>query len=92
MRGPKKSQKAEKQNTTADKPFHNVTTNDPLSHHSNDTMHQSTKSKPLSRRLSLVRILSHAAVHAKKETSWGALTFQMSFQGKTTEEEPCNLW
>ena len=55
-------------------------------------MHQSTKSEPLSRKLSPVRILSHAVVQTKKETCWGALTFQIPFHGKTMEEEPCNLW
>ena len=45
------------------------------------------KSKPLTRKLSPVRILSHAAVQTKKETRRGALTFQIPFHGRTTERE-----
>ena len=54
-------------------------------------MHQSTKSKPLSFKLSLVRILFQATIQTKKKTRQGALTFQILFQGKTMEEEPRNL-
>ena len=54
-------------------------------------MHQSTKSNPLSYKLSPMRILSYVAVETKKETRQGALTFQILFHGKTAEEEPCNL-
>ena len=54
-------------------------------------MHQSTKSKPLSRKLSPVRILSNPAVQTKKETRRGTLIFQIPFHGKTMEVEPCNL-
>ena len=38
-------------------------------------MHQSTKSKPLLRKLSPVRILSQATIQTKKETRLDALTF-----------------
>ena len=42
--------------------------------------------KPLILKLSPVSILSQAMVQTKKETHRGALTFQMSFQGKTQRE------
>ena len=45
-------------------------------------IHQSTKSNLLPLKLSPIRILSHTAVHTKKETRRGALTFQTPFQGK----------
>ena len=50
-------------------------------------MHQSTKSKPLSLKLSPVRILFQAIVQTKKETHPRALTFQ----GKTTEATYCKM-
>ena len=42
--------------------------------------------KPLILKLSPVSILSQAMVQTKKETHRGALTLQMSFQGKTQRE------
>ena len=48
----------------------------PLQRH---IMYQSTKSVPLSLKLSPIRILSHTAVHTKKETCRGALTFHTPF-------------
>ena len=42
MRGLMKCQKSDRQNTTVDKPFHNVTTNDPLSHHSNEIVNSNS--------------------------------------------------
>ena len=91
IKGSMKSQKFYRQSTTTDKFFHNVTTNDPLSPQQQHIIHQSTKSKLLSCKLSPLRILSHAIVQTKKETRRAALTFQIPFHGKTMEEEPCNL-
>ena len=42
--------------------------------------------KPLILKLSPVSILSQAMVQTKKETHRGALTLQISFQGKTQRE------
>ena len=54
-------------------------------------MHQSTKSIILPLKLSHIRILSHTAVHTKKETHEGTLTFQTPFQGKIMGNEFLNL-
>jgi len=52
--------------------------------------HQLAKEKPLFLRVSTVRILSSAAVHKKKATRGGALTFQTLLQGKELCSPNCN--
>ena len=47
--------------------------------------HQLTKSKPLLLKLSPMSILFQATTQTKKDTHRGALTFQITFQGKTME-------
>ena len=54
-------------------------------------MHQSTKSIHLPLKLSHVRILSHTAIHTKKETCRGALTVQTPFEGKIMSKRLLNL-
>ena len=49
------------------------------------------KSHPSTPQLSPVKILSHTAVHTKKETRRGALTFQTPFQGKIMGKGLLNL-
>jgi hypothetical protein len=50
--------------------------------HSFYTQHQFAREKPLFLRVSTMRILSSVAVHRKKTTRGGALTFQTLFQDK----------